>query len=546
MLNIRDVSTYLNGLKPFGEIAFVWRNGQQEAIIEALQALDDYNQEKEGAFPTLELSAPTSAGKSVILWAFAKAAIHFKLLRRVVITTPQKILIKQYLQENNWFDGVVLGRGNYPCALDHTIRADACTCKSPASRKAHDECDKCEYEAAKRRFKDAKIALTTFAYYQAGYHPEGVDENGLGEGLIIDESSNLEGNLLDRFALKVPTVTDSFHGYLDYLAEKGSKEDLNNPEELTTLLADYILILTPEIKQLDSDLEALADDMSPEGRNQKIYLAKEVQFRERELYKCQNILHYIADGEQYFVNAERQFKLVFGKRLYKRLEKSVRFTILASGTPTTHLLSREYNRVEMAHPIPVKNRRFIIKGIGQMSLKARAKTIPLIAKEIAALHAKHGNGQHTIVHCHSYQIAEDVAQLLRHQTSANVILQDRIEGRETSLARWMNTPDSIFCSVKFTEGLNLKGSKYVLNIIIKVPFAYLGDEWTKIRNAQDNGEYTTTEAAVAIQQAAGRTTRDPKDFSLVVCLDSDINWWLKRNQQYFEGWFLDSVERQTA
>jgi Rad3-related DNA helicase len=47
--------------------------------------------------------------------------------------------------------------------------------------------------------------------------------------------------------------------------------------------------------------------------------------------------------------------------------------------------------------------------------------------------------------------------------------------------------------------------------------------------------------ALAIQQAAGRCTRGPGDFSETYILDSSFEWFYKRNYNLFEEWFKSAL-----
>ena len=90
-------------------------------------------------------------------------------------------------------------------------------------------------------------------------------------------------------------------------------------------------------------------------------------------------------------------------------------------------------------------------------------------------------------------------------------------------------------------------NKYPLNVIAKVPFLpYKSDEWTEKRKAADNKlpaerRWENVSVALAIQQAAGRCTRGPGDFSETYILDSSFEWFYKRNFNLFESWFKDAL-----
>ena len=107
-------------------------------------------------------------------------------------------------------------------------------------------------------------------------------------------------------------------------------------------------------------------------------------------------------------------------------------------------------------------------------------------------------------------------------------------------------------SVACEEGLDLPGEKYPLNIIAKVPFLpYKSDEWTDRRKALDNAlpseqRWENVSVALSIQQACGRCTRGPSDWSETYILDSSFEWFYRRNFSLFEPWFRDALMKKAV
>jgi len=106
----------------------------------------------------------------------------------------------------------------------------------------------------------------------------------------------------------------------------------------------------------------------------------------------------------------------------------------------------------------------------------------------------------------------------------------------------MNSEESIFLSIKFSEGLDLKGPNYKMNILAKIPFENIKDENVAQRNQNDNYLRYNTFAAVDVMQAAGRCTRTPEDFSETWILDESWKGLLNRNRKKFEPWFVVALK----
>jgi Rad3-related DNA helicase len=106
-------------------------------------------------------------------------------------------------------------------------------------------------------------------------------------------------------------------------------------------------------------------------------------------------------------------------------------------------------------------------------------------------------------------------------------------------------------AVACEEGLDLAGEKYPLNILAKVPFGFRGDDWMLAREAQDkplgnDQHFEDVRVATAIQQAAGRCTRGPGDFSETYIMDSSFEQFYRRNHNLFQQWFKDALRRKEA
>ncbi|MFA5434374.1 MAG: helicase C-terminal domain-containing protein, partial [Candidatus Paceibacterota bacterium] len=113
--------------------------------------------------------------------------------------------------------------------------------------------------------------------------------------------------------------------------------------------------------------------------------------------------------------------------------------------------------------------------------------------------------------------------------------------RNEVLKHWMRLDNAIFLSVAFEQGLNLEGPEYPMNIVAKVPFPNLGDDWIQARNKYDNYMWYSKTVAIQVQQACGRTTRTLNDNSMTYILDGSFGPLLARNKNLFQKWFLDAL-----
>lgn len=482
--------------------------GQAEAIEQILTHFE--NGQK-----VVELNAPTAAGKSLDLFVLGKILSHIMGVR-VIYTTPLVALVNQLENEPAFSSMPVLkGKRNYFCApmteaVGYDITAEDCPYEGWESAiEACPSCAHCEYRIAYKKFIESGFGATTLARYQM---PGAVrDETVI---LLVDESAGLEKVLIDRATLKIP-----------------DNINLNN---LSENLTRYYHELEVAIEKLSTQVSAEHDIAK------KLALNQEKNKLGRESRKCVKVLAHLEKGHPYIIDKERKFRLLDGKSEFSDMIEGLQHVVLASGTPTTQILTDDYKSVVIQHPIPVERRVCYYTPVGSMNYKERTTTAPIVAEKIAALHGKFN--KKTMVHCGAYV----VAQMLYNNMPATVknicVLQDQTD-REGSKNKFLTAKgQAIFLSVNFEEGLDLKGPEYPLNIIAKLAFENIADEFIKARNERDNYKRYNLNTAVATMQAAGRCTRSVKDYSETYILDASWQGFFNRNRRLLQPWFIASLK----
>jgi Rad3-related DNA helicase len=500
--------------------------GQKEAITQILDLYDD------GA-NVIELNAPTASGKSLDLYVLGLILSKEYKLDKTIYSTPLVALADQ-LGSNEKFDKmpVLKGKKNYPCAKFYEIMADDCPfknwfeaikfCKGGNELSRGSPCCECEYQLARAAFAQSPFGATTFARYI-------VDPacHGACKALLIDESASLETALINFSTLKLPNDTDI--------------KNLRN-----SVLA-YSQELAEESADLEEEINSLQEDLktAPKGHRQSIVetiaqRTKQKNKCDREQRKCAKVVYHIDHNHPYIVDREMCFRLLEGKSEFKRLIEKLDLAVLASGTPTSSIYAEDFKTVLIQHPIPLSQRLIYYAPVGSMNYNDRNTTAPKLAAAIEILHAKYH--KKTMVHCGAYGIAKLIYGYLSETAQAITILQEDPEERELYKSMFEGCEDEqIFFSIKFTEGLDLKGPEYPMNIIAKVPFENTKDEFVAHRNQHDNWMRYNKFAAVEVMQAAGRCTRAADDFSETWILDASWRGLLNRNRKMFEPWFLAAL-----
>jgi len=490
-----------------------------------------------------EFASPTGSGKTIINRAVGVAVLKLfpSKVNRVIYTTPLRNLVSQIASEEALKIPTVMGRANYPCCtLGMGMNADSCPYRTAyLIRMRPQECRNCEYQYRKNLFKTQPIVGSTLDFFLYNKKNKLYDDQP-GDFVIIDESASLEDKLLNQFGIKLPEQV--------------------NIDNLIPSLHDWMLELQEEQLTYEDQLDNIGHLI--DRKNTKILreisdLTKALNKVERKQRTCSNVISMAGNPDDYLIDSDRKFKLIRGRWPFNSMVKHLEYVIMSSGTPTTSLLTSKFDRVEAPHPIPKDRRLIYYSPEGKMSRANQDKTIPLVAKRIISIHQEYP--RKTIVHAHSYDLAKKIRDsivqidpsfkkivLLQEKKDA-VTNGDLYGNRDVSLQKFLTYKGQlVWLSVGFDEGLNLFGEDYQRNIIAKVPYPSLGDQWVIKRNAVDEKELGLNKwyrlaTAVLIQQAAGRCTRKPKDFSKTVILDANFGYFYNQNKIFFEKWFKDAL-----
>jgi len=494
-----------------------YRDGQKEAIRDIVEAAE------EGAH-IIQLDAGVGSGKSLILSVAAMVLLREMSLEKAIYTTPQVKLVEQLRADEHLRIPVLVGKKNYPCTAyaDSELDITADTC--PLPRKQRKElCPDCPYTLAKEAFKMARLgAVTLDKLLFDPFVRDGLDI------LIIDESSGIEQKLINQSEIKLPYKvhpSDPIPGLEEWA--KDTAAELVEATGSQELLGEAVI---------SGDAGALG---------KSIRASKKVKSLELQQKKIEYLLDIIGQGQQYVIDGDRKFRTLDGRRQFAKLVDGPQVVLMASGTPCPQMVCSKYTTVCMANPIPAEKRLVYFDPVGKMSAACREKTIDVMAPKIAALHKEHGHN--TLVHCHSYPCAESLGSALIDEGARTIIMdRDNKDRKEDIIKSWMKNDGAILASVGCEEGLDLAGPKFPLNVVAVVPFPFRGDEWVLKREEADkqrpyHQQHGIMSTAIAIQQATGRTTRGPDDFSQTWVLDSNFGWFVKRYRNAFKPDFLRSV-----
>jgi len=520
-----------------------FRVGQESAIQGMLQAYEDGNK-------IISLNAPTASGKTIDLYVFGRIMEKEYGLENVTFTSPQVALI----ESGNLFDlPKLVGKSNYKCLAIEGC--DASECPFTSKEEGFAICGDCPYRKARAKFKASKFGATTFARYVQD--PSIYSETSV---LLIDESSDLEGELLKKATIELNLEMNSKKKATikDQVIDLQKQLDGFDVKSHLQQRYDELQIIVNRLSTQCKDYRKEIFVVGKKPKSSEIKKLKAIQHEYNHFHRmetaCGHALRYIKLEVPYVLTAdiEEVYEPMFRKKVFKPvpyfklltayvpfgdLVTNLECVILASGTPTTDLVTKKAFEIKIDHPIPVERRLIHYEPVGSMNMANRETTAKVMAQKIKELHDVYS--RKTIVHCGSYAVAQLIdAKLcgIHH----NIVLQEQ-GYREKALVNWQNSDDSIFLSVHYEEGISLDGPEYQMNIVAKVPFPNLSDAWISRRNILDNWSWYQTMTATAVQQACGRTTRGPEDYSDTYILDGSFGPFYYRNKGLFQAWFKNAL-----
>ncbi|AEH36164.1 helicase C-terminal domain-containing protein [Halopiger xanaduensis] len=202
--------------------------------------------------------------------------------------------------------------------------------------------------------------------------------------------------------------------------------------------------------------------------------------------------------------------------------------------------------VDVGHTFPVENRPLYDVAQGKMTYEHRGDTTPKIARTIVRLMQRHPD-EKGLIHAHSYDIQERLADLLRDfGVGERIRVHDR-DGRDAALEEWKasNDPD-VFLSVKMEEALDLKGDLCRWQVLCKAPFLNTGDSRVAHRLEEGQWAWYYRTALRTVIQACGRVVRAPDDHGATYLADSSLLDLFERARTDMPDWFEEQVDRMST
>ena len=462
------------------------------------------------------------------------------------IVTTQKILQEQYTRDFPYISSI-MAKQNYQCVN----RVSGVTCdmgltmakvltKNPGQLAAYNE--SCIYRKAKKAFDESTIGLTNLPYFLS--HAD--NDLKMRNLLVIDECHNIE-SIVTEFAalsfnkhfieetLKIPFPVNSYTTIDTFV--KWIKEV-------------YAVKLTDSFMNLDSKVSSMSSTSYLESAT-GVGVMKKLEDYKRKIEQISSGLKKFNRNEWVMTISATgdlvSIKPIFADKytnnmLFKMSDK----VLMMSGTildkdafcKNIGIKPNEAAFLSLDSPFPVENRPVFEVLVGSMGRKSIDYTLPKMVATIKEL-LKHHKDEKGIIHCHTYKIAKYISdnihddRLLFHSSDDRVdVLNFHIKSKDPT----------VLVSPSFTEGIDLTGKLSRFQIIAKMPFPYMGDNYVKEKMSRVSTWYNWQTLKTVIQ-SSGRSIRDYDDYAITYILDSDWTFLKNKNANMLPTWFKNAIQK---
>ena len=489
------------------------------------------------------LDAPTGFGKSLVNATFCR-------LMRSFYATPQLSLIQQILRDR-FLKGIFVeieGRQNYKCFYDPSATVDIGLCK----RVADFNCPRfevCPYWKQKLKALEAKAVLTSFSYLLL----EGMTETKYSLGrrklLVLDEAHGIDRHIIDHISITVSpySLPKSVYDRIAFMIR--DFEDVYDLISFMETVAEIARSKLETYRELSIQGELSKDEarnmtkIEEFLKNVDTFLASPNKWvwqigRVRTPWGVARKLSlmplYARDfAEEMLWNRADLFIISSATILDPaRFVKEVGLDLVFNSDETLHIM--------VPSTFPPENRPIIDVSIGKLTKDRRDKVLPEAIKMIKEiLEYEKGN---VAIHCHSYEMAEKVAEALK-KYFPNRIITHNSENRDEMLRKWMNSRGKVFVCVDFYEGQDWKGDICEAQILLKTPYPDLSDRRVAKRLELGHWNWYFYEALKKSIQAYGRAVRGPDEKKRFYVIDESFWILLKRTRKVLPAWFIEALPK---
>jgi ATP-dependent DNA helicase DinG len=544
-------------LEAFGVLEKTPRGTQLQDINSIIYAYID-----EG-YDSVILNASTGAGKSIIGAVVAEVLEqHFPFLidesqpamhKGSFILMGTNILTDQYAATFNETQGFLLVKGasNYSCDLLSTV----------AEPKFGDDCCKADLS-----LKDPVMAEMINTFCQSCELSENRSNRLLCRHMITNYSFYFVDRLLaDRFPPRTITVWDEAHTINDifsehctiFLSEKrldaineeihqvlelrdvevgkkiasiktglnGEYNDGNYQEGIRDLLAVYqAAAVTAEERMKQINRKFHLKEFAKMKKIGKKYKELAGKIEDFFIHNYEHVFELDKDRKEFYI------KPIFVGKMFERLINS-RYQLFMSATVSKDLLVKTLNLdpkttkfIKLKPSFPKEHKKVIFHAIDKLNYETmkNPNTITKLCNACNIITNNHIAEQESgIILTPSFDVTEQITKAIN---GVKVFEHRRGEKLAELVKEFKECKEpSVLISPSLWEGISLDGDYSRFQIIVKAPFASLGDRRTNYI-ANFHKDVYTLGTILKLVQGCGRSVRSEDESATTYMLDQMITW----------------------
>jgi ATP-dependent DNA helicase DinG len=400
----------------------------------------------------------------------------------------------------------------------------------------------CLYKREKKLFLDSPESVTNFPYFimESTYSGKITPRNFL----VVDEAHNAEAVLTKFVEVSVSqyfcekVVKTKWPEKITPVAYYKWLRDVYNPKLQKQILYFEQQLENLGLKSRIKDLAAIAlkyDMLKSHSNKLTLFL---------DDYSADNWVMEVSETEKRGYVRVTFRAIDVSKYAETYLFRMGRKVLLMSATilnadgfaKSLGIPKDDYDSISIASPFPVENRPIIHADIGSFSAKVIDYTLPRAKDAVKAIMSEHKK-EKGIIHCHTYKIANYLKKNIRSKR----ILTHNSDNRDEVLAKHISSKEpTVLLTPSMTEGVDLKDDASRFQIIVKVPYPYLGDPIIRKRMSK-NDKWYPMKTAMTIVQAYGRSVRSIDDSAITYILDSDWKRFYRQNKDVFPAGFHECL-----
>lgn len=522
--------------------------GQFEAIYKSVDSVLN------GVEHTV-LSCPTGVGKSVIAITTHNVLNEirnstFELSTVVVATT--KGLQDQY---NKDFERELVdlkGKTNYYCHWNIFEGYNSPKCIEKVLSK---ECspDRCPYVHARQRWTDKIGAKTTNSSLLVA-SPHLIPMESPVDLCIIDECHEIDKVIIHQSSVSFDVndyagtekhFKDFKVAYLKFINLFKEYLSTNSAFYVAEALIDddeYTLYHFAEV--ISTSLETVLSSLSINPKNYKfVIIARELQDLKDKLDYFVNPIYGnvewvmdINENNSITLTPIKSSGVMTESKLFRKSKQFIHMSATIGGIDTyCSNLGIDKNKItyiDIDNPIPIEQRQIHLKNMQKIN---RFTDIMDIVKSISPIiENESGNG---IIHTVSFKLANDIKNNSPFELKRRMVVSNN---RKEILGLLNSSTDIIILSPSVETGYDFKNDLARWQIIAKVPFLNLGDNYVNVRKDKNNNWYTR-EAVLRLIQACGRIVRGLSDYGNTYIIDENVLRLISNNTDMFPGWWINAL-----